>query len=85
VPASVKSIVFVSNTGELAARKTRTNPHLSLTGQNVLNNPYALAEIERAASIQGVPFEGKKSALGIDLIPGYSFGVWDGFKTGLLQ
>lgn len=27
--------------------------------QNVLNNPYALAEIERAAAVQGVPFEGK--------------------------
>lgn len=26
--------------------------------QNVLNNPYALAEIERAAGIQGIPFEG---------------------------
>ena len=31
--------------------------------QNVLNNPYALAEIERAASIQGVPFEGKSVLL----------------------
>jgi hypothetical protein len=27
--------------------------------QNILNNPYALAEIERAAGIQGIPFEGK--------------------------
>ena len=27
--------------------------------QNVLNNPYALAEIERAAGVQGIPFEGK--------------------------
>lgn len=27
--------------------------------QNILNNPYALAEIEKAASIQGIPFEGK--------------------------
>jgi hypothetical protein len=31
--------------------------------QNVLNNPYALAEIERAASIQGIPFEGKSVLL----------------------
>lgn len=27
--------------------------------QNVLNNPYALAEIEKAAGIRGIPFEGK--------------------------
>ena len=27
--------------------------------QNILNNPYALAEIEKAAGIQGIPFEGK--------------------------
>lgn len=27
--------------------------------QNILNNPYALAEIERLAGIQGIPFEGK--------------------------
>ena len=27
--------------------------------QNILNNPYALAEIERAAGIRGIPFEGK--------------------------
>ncbi len=27
--------------------------------QNILNNPYALAEIEKAASIEGIPFEGK--------------------------
>ena len=26
-----------------------------------------------------------KSALGIDLIPGYSFGVWDWFKSEVLQ
>jgi len=26
-----------------------------------------------------------KSALGIDLIPGYSFGVWDWFKTEFLK
>lgn len=31
--------------------------------QNVLNNPYALAEIERAAAVQGVPFEGKSVLL----------------------
>lgn len=27
--------------------------------QNILNNPYALQEIEKAAGVQGVPFEGK--------------------------
>jgi len=27
--------------------------------QNILNNPYALAEIEKAAGLQGIPFEGK--------------------------
>ncbi|OQX13580.1 MAG: DNA-binding protein [Desulfobulbaceae bacterium A2] len=27
--------------------------------QNILNNPYALAEIERAAGTQGIPFEGR--------------------------
>lgn len=31
--------------------------------QNVLNNPYALTEIERAAGIQGIPFEGKTVVL----------------------
>lgn len=27
--------------------------------QNILNNPFALAEIEKAAGVQGIPFEGK--------------------------
>lgn len=27
--------------------------------QNILNNPYAIAEIERAVGVQGIPFEGK--------------------------
>lgn len=27
--------------------------------QNILNNPFALAEIEKAAGIQGIPFDGK--------------------------
>ena len=27
--------------------------------QNILNNPYALAQIEQAAGIQGIPFEGR--------------------------
>lgn len=30
-----------------------------LDRQNILNNPYALAEIEKAAGIRGIPFEGK--------------------------
>lgn len=31
--------------------------------QNILNNPYALAEIEKAAAIRGIPFEGKTVVL----------------------
>jgi hypothetical protein len=31
----------------------------SIDRQNILNNPYALTEIEKAAGIQGIPFEGK--------------------------
>lgn len=31
--------------------------------QNILNNPYALQEIERAAGVQGIPFEGKTVVL----------------------
>jgi hypothetical protein len=31
--------------------------------QNILNNPYAVAEIEKAAGIRGIPFEGKTVVL----------------------
>lgn len=31
--------------------------------QNILNNPFALSEIEKAAGIQGIPFEGKTVVL----------------------
>jgi hypothetical protein len=31
--------------------------------QNILNNPYALQEIEKAACIRGIPFEGKSVVL----------------------
>lgn len=31
--------------------------------QNILNNPYALQEIEKSAGIQGIPFEGKSILL----------------------
>jgi hypothetical protein len=31
--------------------------------QNILNNPYALKEIEKAAHIKGIPFEGKTVVL----------------------
>ena len=31
--------------------------------QNILNNPYALAEIEKATGIQGLPFEGRTVVL----------------------
>lgn len=34
-----------------------------LDRQNILNNPYALAEIENAAGIRGIPFEGKTVVL----------------------
>jgi hypothetical protein len=35
----------------------------ALDRQNILNNPYAVAEIEKAAGIHGVPFEGKTVVL----------------------
>lgn len=35
----------------------------SVDRQNILNNRYALAEIEKAAGIQGIPFEGKTVVL----------------------
>lgn len=31
--------------------------------QNILNNPYALSEIEKAAGIRGIPFEGESVVL----------------------
>jgi len=31
--------------------------------QNILDNPYALAEIEKAAGLRGIPFEGKTIVL----------------------
>lgn len=34
-----------------------------LDRQNILNNPYALVEIEKAAGIRGIPFEGKTVVL----------------------
>ena len=40
---------------ELQYEKDPTNSPVER--QNILNNPYALAEIEKAAGIQGVPFE----------------------------
>ena len=35
----------------------------ALDRQNILNNPYAVAEIEKAAGIHGIPFEGKTVVL----------------------
>ena len=35
----------------------------SIDRQNILNNPYALSEIEKATGIQGIPFEGKTVVL----------------------
>ena len=38
-------------------KKDLTNSEIDR--QNILNNPYALAEIEKAAGIQGIPLENK--------------------------
>lgn len=35
----------------------------SIHRQNILNNPYALQEIERVTDITGIPFEGKTVVL----------------------
>lgn len=35
----------------------------SIDRQNILNNPYALAEIEKADGIRGIPFEGNTVVL----------------------
>jgi hypothetical protein len=35
----------------------------SIHRQNILNNPYALQEIEKATRITGIPFEGKTVVL----------------------
>lgn len=42
-------------------KKDLTNSEIDR--QNILNNPYALAEIEKAAGIQGIPFENKTVVL----------------------
>ena len=42
-------------------KKDLTNS--SIDRQNILNNPYAVSEIERAAGIRGIPFEGKTVVL----------------------
>ncbi len=42
-------------------KKDLTNSEIDR--QNILNNPYALSEIEKAAGIQGIPFEGKTVVL----------------------
>jgi hypothetical protein len=34
-----------------------------LDRQNILNNPYAISEIEKAAGIQGIPYNGKTVVL----------------------
>ena len=41
-------------------QKSRPDPYIR---QNILNNPYALQEIEKATQIQGIPFEGKTIVL----------------------
>jgi hypothetical protein len=42
-------------------KKDLTNSEIDR--QNILNNPYAISEIEKAAGIQGIPFENKTVVL----------------------
>jgi len=42
---------------------TKDLTNSSVHRQNILNNPYALQEIERATRITGIPFEGKSVVL----------------------
>lgn len=42
---------------------TKDLTNSAIDRQNILNNPYALAEIEKAAGVQGIPFEGKTVVL----------------------
>lgn len=35
----------------------------SIDRQNILNNPYALSEIQKATGVQGIPFEGRSVVL----------------------
>lgn len=37
--------------------------HSPIDRQNILNNPYAVAEIEKAIGLRGIPFEGKRIVL----------------------
>lgn len=45
----------------ISMQKDLTNS--AIDRQNILNNPYALAEIEKAAGLRGIPFEGKTVVL----------------------
>lgn len=42
---------------------TKDLTNSAIDRQNILNNPYALSEIEKAAGIRGIPFEGKTVVL----------------------
>ena len=42
---------------------TKDLTNSSVHRQNILNNPYALQEIEKATRISGIPFEGKSVVL----------------------
>ena len=42
---------------------TKDLTNSSIHRQNILNNPYALQEIEKATRISGIPFEGKSVVL----------------------
>ncbi len=47
---------MTANTGEDGKKDLTVS---QVDRQNILNNPYALQEIEKAAQIRGIPFEGK--------------------------
>ena len=42
---------------------TKDLTNSNIERQNILNNQYALTEIEKATHIQGIPFEGKTVVL----------------------
>jgi hypothetical protein len=52
---------MIFSKGPAMAKKDLTTSEIDR--QNILNNPYALAEIEKASGIQGIPFEGRTVVL----------------------
>lgn len=55
------ALLPANSLGGITMSKDLTNS--AIDRQNILNNPYALEEIEKAAGIQGIPFEGKTVVL----------------------